>query len=162
MITNPKKVKLKKTVACKIAYIQYTGPYEKIPYDDYFDELYAWAKKKKVEAGMRPLTLYLDRPENTPPEECRSQLAIPIYGNPEPEGDIKIKELPEILAATLTHDGTTQSHIETYKMIKKWIRENGYEQSGATIELYRKDSKQKKGDMLHHTLIQIPIKKKQI
>ncbi len=152
-------IKIKKTKPCKLAYIEHTGDYGAIPYDKYFEQLYAWIKEKNVRPGFKPLGIFHDNPEQTPPEECKSEIGIPIVGEVEAEGDIKIKELPSMEVAVTKYKGGTKEIQETYKKLGEWITENGYEWAGPCMEIYSKKPKVKGEETIVYATVQAPIKK---
>ena len=152
-------VKIKQTKPCKLAYLEHTGDYGHIPYDEYFNRLYAWAKEKKVRPGLKPMGIFHDNPDKTPPEQCRSEIAIPIVGEAEAGEDIKIKELPTMEVAVIKHKGSAKGYQETYKKIGDWIAQNGYEWAGPSMEVYTKTPKIKGDETIIHANVQVPIKK---
>ena len=153
------KIKIKQTKACKLAYIEHTGDYGNIPYGKYYDQLYSWAKEKKVRPSFKAMGIFHDDPHKIPPEECKSEIAIPIVGEAESEGDIKIKELPSMEVAVLKHKGSTKEYQETYKRIGEWITQNGYEWAGPCIEVYTKKPKTIGDETIISANVQVPIKK---
>ena len=153
-------VKIKTLKPQKLAYVEHTGDYKSIPYDDYFNQLYSWAKEKKVRPGFKPLGIFHDDPEKTPPEQCKSEIAIPIVGEAEPEGDIKIKELPSMEVAVIKHKGSSEEYKNTYRQLNKWIAQNGYEWSGPAMEVYTKKPKTVGEEIILYANVQAPVKKK--
>jgi AraC family transcriptional regulator len=108
------KIKIKKIKPYKLAYIEHVGDYGNIPFDKYVSQLYGWAKEKRIRPGFRPLGIYYDNPEHTPPEKCRSEIGIPIHGAPESGGNIKIKDMPPMEVATIKHAGPAKEYPKTY------------------------------------------------
>ncbi|UCE37906.1 MAG: GyrI-like domain-containing protein [Thermoplasmata archaeon] len=154
-------VKIKTINAQKLAYLEHTGDYSSIPYGQYFDKLYAWAKEKKVRPGFKPLGIFHDNPEKTPPEQCRSEIAIPIIGDAESDEEIKVKELPEMEVAVIKHKGSSEEYQNTYKTLGEWIIQNGYEWAGPCMEVYTKKPKVKGEQTIMYATIQAPVKKKE-
>ncbi len=154
-------VKIKTISAQKLAYLEHTGDYGGIPYDQYFEQLYAWAKEKKVRPGFKPLGIFHDNPEETPPEQCRSEIAIPIVGDADSGEDIKVKELPSMEVAVIKHKGPSEDYKNTYKILGDWITENGYDWAGPCMEVYTKKPKVKGEQTILYATIQAPIKKKE-
>ncbi|UCE73112.1 MAG: GyrI-like domain-containing protein [Methanomassiliicoccales archaeon] len=153
-------IKIKTIKAQKLAYLEHTGDYGSIPYDKYFDQLYAWVKEKKIRPGFKPLGIFHDDPDQTPPEKCRSEICIPIVGDAEPEGDIKIKDLPSMDVAVIKHKGTSKEYQNTYKTLGDWITQNGYEWAGPSMEIYTKKPKAKGDEVMIYATVQVPVKKK--
>jgi len=153
-------VKIKTTKPQKLAYLEHTGDYKTIPYDQYFDKLYTWAKENKVRPGFKPLGIFHDDPEKTPPEKCRSEIGIPIVGDVEPEGEVKIKELPTMEVAEIKHKGSSDQYKETYNILSQWVAQNGYEYAGPPMEVYTKKPKIKGDETIIYANVQVPVKKK--
>jgi AraC family transcriptional regulator len=153
-------IKIKTLKPQKLAYVEHTGDYKSIPYDDYFNQLYAWAKEKKVRPGFKPLGIFHDNPEKTPPEQCKSEICIPIVGEAESDEDIKIKELPSMEVAVTKHKGTSEEYQNTYRQLNEWITKNGYEWAGPAMEVYTKMPKTAGDQTIIYANVQVPVKKK--
>lgn len=153
-------VKLKTIKAQKLAYLEHTGDYGTIPYDRYFGQLYDWAKKNRVRPGFKPMGIFHDNPQKTLPEQCRSEIAIPIFGDAKPDEEIKIKELPSMNVAVIKHKGTSEEYKKTYKTLSDWIAQNGYEWAGPCIEIYTKKPKVKGDLSIMFATIQAPVTRK--
>jgi len=157
------KVKVEKTKPMKIAYIEHIGAYGEIPYDEYYSRLYEWAKENKVRPGFSAMNICYDDPEKTPPEQCRSEIAIPIKGTATPDKEIKIKELPSMEVAVIKHKGPSSEYGETYNELSQWIEENGYEWAFEPIpamEVYTKKPKIVNGETIIYANVKVPVKKK--
>ncbi|UCG69061.1 MAG: GyrI-like domain-containing protein [Thermoplasmata archaeon] len=153
-------IKIKTLKPQKLAYLEHTGDYGSIPYDEYFNRLYEWAKEKNVRPGFKGLGILHDDPQKIPPQDCRSEICIPIVGDAESEGDIKIKELPSMEVAVIKHKGSSKEYPETYKKLNEWIIENGYEWAGPTMEVYTKKPRTKGEETIIYANVQAPVKKK--
>jgi effector-binding domain-containing protein len=153
-------IKIKTLKPQKLAYVEHTGDYKSIPYDDYFNQLYAWAKEKNVRPGFKPLGIFHDNPEKTPPEQCKSEICIPIVGEAESDEDIKIKELPSMEVAVTKHKGTSEEYQNTYRQLNEWITKNGYEWAGPAMEVYTKMPKTVGDQTIIYANVQAPVKKK--
>jgi len=154
------KIKVKKLKSMKIAYIEHTGPYDKVPYGDYYEKLYGWAKEVKAKPGFKPLSVYPSDPHTTPPEQAKTWVAIPIHGSPVETEEIKIKELPAAEAAVCKYAGDSTVIEQTYKDLTAWMEENGYEASAPPMEVYTKMPKEKDGKTIVYATVQMPVKKK--
>jgi AraC family transcriptional regulator len=153
-------IKIKTLKSLRLAYIEHKGTYSEIPYDMYYDKLYSWAKEKKVRPGMKALGIFHDDPDKTPPEQCRSEICIPIFGEVESDEEIKIKELPRMEVAQIKHKGSSEEYKNTYKTLSDWIESNGYEWAGPSMEVYTKKPKPSGDKTIIYSNIQAPIKKK--
>ena len=154
------KVKVKKTKPMTLAYIEHTGDYGEIPFDEYISKLYGWAKKQKARPGFKAIGIYHDNPEEKPPAECRSEIGIPIKGTANPDEEIKIKELPAMDVVVIKHKAPASQYEETYKKLSEWMEENGYEWAGPSMEEYTKKPKVVGGETIIYANVQAPIKKK--
>jgi AraC family transcriptional regulator len=153
-------VNVKKSKAYKAVYIEHVGAYDKVPYGEYFDRLFGWAKKKNLRPVGPPMAIFLDKPEETPPEKIRCEVLIPIQGEAKPEGEVKVKEIPSTDVASITHRGATKNYPKTYEKLNKWVEENGYVYAGPVMEIYLSKPKIAKGETVVFTNIQAPIKRK--
>ena len=154
------KIKLKKRSAGVMAYIEYRGPYKKVPFDEYYAKLYAWAKQAKVRPGFKPFVVYASDPKTTAEAELLTQVAIPIWKEVPASGDVKVLRLPEMEVAVLRHDAPAEEYPKSYAELQKWISENGYESFGAPMEIYTGKPKLKDGKMVIFSEIQFPVGKK--
>lgn len=154
------KIKIKKTKPYRLAYMEHVGDYGSIPYDKYFSQLYGWAKEKKARPGFRPIGIYYDTPEQTPPERCRSEIGIPTRGMPISEGNIKIKEMPAMEVAIIKHAGPAKEYSKTYGILNEWMAQTGYEWAGPAMEVYTKKPKVVGGETIIRALVQVPVRKK--
>lgn len=154
------KIKVKKRRAGTIAYIEFKGPYGKIPFDEYYGKIIAWIKKSK--AGIRggPLAIYASDPAVTPENELVTKVAMPIGKAVPPEGEIKVESLPEMEVAVKVHNAPADQYNASYAELKKWVSENGYELFGAPLEIYTDKPKVKDGKTIIYSEIQFPVKKK--
>ena len=154
------KIKVKKLKPMKIAYIEHTGAYDKIPYGEYFEKLYKWAKETKAKPGFKPMGIFLSDPKTTAPEAAKTWVAIPIRGTPAATDAIQIKDLPATDAAVCKYAGDSEVIEQTYKELNAWVEQNGYEVSAPPMEVYTKMPKEKDGKSIVYAVVQMPVKKK--
>lgn len=153
-------IKVEKRKPVKLAYIEHVGSYGAIPFDDYIPRLYGWAKKARVRPGMYTLGIFHDMPDRTPPERCRSEIGIPITGEAAAEGDIRIKEIPEMDVAALSFKGPAEDYGKAYAELGAWIAEHGYEGAGPSMESYTKKPEQLGGKTILYAKIMFPVRRK--
>jgi effector-binding domain-containing protein len=110
--------------------------------------------------GFHPLAIYYDSPEKTSPSQCRSEIAIPIYGSVKPEAEIKVKRLPKMKVATISHKGSAKEYRNTCKRLEEWMVENEYKWAGPAIEVYSKKPEVIAGETIIYAKILVPVKKK--
>ncbi len=150
-------VKLEKRKALRIAYVDYVGSYSKIPFDKVIPQLYEWAKRNRVMPGFYPMCIYMSDPKTTPPEKCVTELAISFKGDGKAEGEIKVKDIPEMTVAAYSHKGPASEYQKSYDLIGSWITENGYTVVGPPIEVYSKKPKMVDGNMIIYAKIMFPV-----
>ena len=153
------KVRLETRKELSIAYIEHTGPYDKIPWPEYLERLYAWAKDRKVIPGFHPMGIYMDDPYTTTKEELRSQVAISFKGDARGGDGIRTRTLPEMTVATLSHKGPSCIFKQSYDELEKWVEANGYKCSGPPMEVYSKKPEVVCGKTILHAKIMTPVRK---
>jgi AraC family transcriptional regulator len=154
------KIKIKRRSAGTMAYIEVKGPYGKIPFDECYGKLYAWAKESKAGPGFTPFAVYSSDPKRTPESELVTKVAIPIHRTGEPKGEVKVGQLPEMEVAVKKHDAPAEDYGKSYAELEKWIVDNGYEIIDAPIEVYTGKPKVKVGKTIIYSEIQFPVKKR--
>jgi len=150
-------VKTEKRKPIRIAYVEHVGSYGSIPFDKVIPQLYDWAKRNKVMPGFYPMGIYYSDPKTTPPEKSVTWLAISFKGDGKPDGDIKIKDLPEMTVATYSHKGPASEYQKSYDTLASWIVSHGYTVSGPPIEIYSKRPQMVDGQMILYSKILFPI-----
>jgi AraC family transcriptional regulator len=149
--------KLEERKASSIAYLEHKGPFDKIPWQEYIEKLYGWAKDQKVIPGFYPMGIYLDDPNVVPLEECRSELAITFKGNAKEKSGIKIRDMPAMKVATLSHKGPGSEFKKTYGVLMEWIEKKGLTMFGPPMEIYSKKPEIVGGETILYAKIMIPI-----
>jgi len=152
--------KLESRKAANLAYIEHQGPYDKVPWEDYMRQLYGWAKEQKVMPGFYPLAIYLDEPEKTFPEMCRSEIGITFKGRAKEQGSVKIRKISAMKVATISHKGPGSDFKKTYAKLHDWIEKKGYRISGPPIEVYSKKPEVVGGVTILYAKIMMPVSKK--
>jgi len=152
-------VKIEKRKPLRIAHIVHLGSYGKIPFDKCIPQLYEWAKRNKVMPGFYPMCIYYSDPKTTPPDKCVTDLAISFKGEGRPEGDIKVKDLPEMTVASYSHKAPASEYQKSYDTLASWIVANGYTVAGPPIEVYTKKPEMVDGQMIIYTKIMFPVVK---
>ena len=150
------RVKMEKRKPTKFAYVEHVGPYDKIPFKEYIEKLYGWAKVNHIRPGFYPMGLFLDPPTST---TCRSEIGIQIYNQAKPEDGIMIKELPKASVATISHKGTSEEYPKTYRELNDWISTHGYKWAGPSIEIYTRKPKVVGGATILYAKIEAPVEK---
>jgi len=151
--------KLEKRKAATLAYIEYVGGYGTIPFDKYIPRLYEWVKTKKIMPGFYPICVFHSDPKATPPEKCRTDIAITVKGNPKPEGDIKVRKLPAMTVATLSHKGPGSEYQNSYHVLEQFVEKKGYTMAGPPMEIYAKKPEMVDGQLIIYAKIMFPVRK---
>lgn len=154
-----KKIKIKKRKATKIAYIEHTGDYSSIPYEESISKLYSFAKKNKIRPGFKPFAVYPDDPNSGLKENIRTRIAISVNKLVQDSETILSVELPEMQVATLKFSGSSDEYQTAYNELWKWVKDNGYALSGSPIEIWGKKPKIENGKSIIKSEIQAPITK---
>lgn len=89
----------KMTVAC----IKRKGAYSGV--GESMRELKSWIDAKGIEQTGYPFCLFYDNPSETGEAELRSEVCIPVVTTFQPEGEVALKEMPEIEVAETRHEG---------------------------------------------------------
>jgi len=152
--------KVESRKAANIAYIEHVGPYDKVPWEEYVQRLYGWAKGQKVMPGFYPMAIYHDDPEKTSPAKCRSEIAITFKGNGKEQAGVRIRQLPEMTVAAISHRGPGSEFQKTYARLMEWIAEKGYAVSGPPIEVYTRKPRVASGVTVLYVKVMMPVKKK--
>ncbi len=152
--------KIESRHASSLAYIEHEGPYDKVPWQEYMERLYGWAKEQKVMPGFHPMAIYQNSPEVTPPEKLRSDIAITFKGKAKASARVKIRQMPAMKVATVSHKGPGTEFKNTYAKLTGWIVEKGYEIAGPPIEIYSKKPEVVGGETIIYAKVMMPIKKK--
>jgi AraC family transcriptional regulator len=154
------KVKIEHRKPLTLAYIEHRGDYGRIPFDEYIGRLYAWTKERRVRPGMQAMGIFYDSPERTPPAQCRCEIGIPVYGDVKPEGDVRVKAMPAMDVATISHRGPSREYSATYRALSEWIALHGYEWVGPSFEVYSKKPTIEKGETILYAKVMAPVRKK--
>jgi effector-binding domain-containing protein len=156
-MTNPKVEKRK---AANLAYIEHQGPYDKVPWEDYIKRLYGWAKEQKVMPGFYPMAIYHDRPETTSPEDCRSDIGITFKGRAKEQAGVKMRKMPAMEVATISHKGPGSEFKNTYAKLADWIEKKEYKISGPPIEIYSKKPEVHGDVTILYAKVMMPVNRK--
>jgi DNA gyrase inhibitor GyrI len=152
--------KLESRKAANLAYIEHRGPYDKVPWEDYIKQLYAWAKEQKVMPGFYPMAIYHDDPQQTPPEMLRSEIGITFKGRAKEQASVKIRKLAAMKVAAISHKGLGSEFKNTYAKLAEWIDRKGYRTSGPPIEIYSKKPKVVDGVTILTAKVMMPVSKR--
>ncbi|MGD0818989.1 MAG: GyrI-like domain-containing protein [Methanomassiliicoccales archaeon] len=154
------KPKFEERKETDLAFIEYTGRYDKVPWDEFMPRLYAWAKEQKVMPGFYPMAIYYDDPNKVPSEKCRSDIGITFKGPANEVGGIKTKHMPSQKVAVLSFKGPGSEYQKAYEELGNWIDGKGYRVSGPCTEIYSKRPEMIDGVMILYSKIVMPVEAK--
>ncbi|HEY3419858.1 MAG TPA: GyrI-like domain-containing protein [Methanomassiliicoccales archaeon] len=156
-MTKPKLEERKET---DLAYIEYTGRYDSVPWDEFMPRLYGWAKEQRVMSGLHPMGIYFDNPERVPPENCRSEIGITFKGPGKEAGGIKVRHMPVQKVASLSFKGPGSEYRMAYQELERWIDDQGLRGSGPCLEIFSKKPEMIDGVMILYSKILMPVESK--
>jgi len=106
------------------------------------------------------MAIYLDDPEKTPPEQCRSDIAITFKGRAKVHAGVKTRKIPAMKVATISHKGPGSEFKNTYAKLAEWMGKKGYKVSGPPIEVYSKKPEVVGGVTVLYAKVMMPVTKK--
>jgi DNA gyrase inhibitor GyrI len=149
--------KLEERKASGLAYIGHQGAFDKIPWQEYIEKLYGWAKEQKVMPGFYPMGIYHDDPKIVPPEKCRTDIGITFKGKAKESSGVKIRQMPAMKVASISHKGPGSDYPKTYAILTEWIEKKGLKVSGPSIEIYSKKPEVVGGETILYAKILMPV-----
>ncbi len=152
--------KLEERKASGLAYIEHQGAFDKIPWQEYFQKLYGWAKEQKVMPGFYPMGIYHDDPKVVPPEKCRTEIAITFKGKAKASSGVKVRLMPAMKVASISHKGPGSDFQKTYAALSEWIEKKGLKVSGPSMEIYSKKPEVIGGETILYAKVMMPVTKK--
>lgn len=114
-------IKVKNTPSYKVASLERTGAEGSEPLRHEFQQLEKWAKKSRVKIGKYFCYFYESGRSR---DMYRFEACLEIRGNPEPEGKIKLKELPKMTVASVKFNPEKVSPRLVYNGVYGWLKEN--------------------------------------
>ena len=132
------KIKIKKKKPTKIAYIEHTGEYSTIPFDQDISTLYTFARKNRLRPGFKPFAVYPDDPNEDSWDKVRTRVAISINKLIDSSENIVTTELPKMEVACMKFSGPAEDYQKAYANLWKWVKDNGYKLNGHPMEFWVK------------------------
>ena len=152
--------KLEERKASGLAYIEHRGAFDKIPWQEYIEKLYGWAKEQKVMPGFHPMGIYHDDPKIVPPEKCRTEIGITFKGKAKESSGVKIRQMPAMKVASISHKAPASEFHKTYATLEEWINNKGLKVSGPPMEVYSKKPETVGGVTILYVKILMPVARK--
>lgn len=123
-----------------------------------FEEMGKW-----IEAGHQPvgpfLAMYFNDPETSPAIDLSCKIMFPVAADAAGDDKIAIEDLPEMEAAVVQYKGPYGQSDDIWTALGKWVTENGYEYSGAPMEVFLKSPGDNVPPSEYLTEIRWPVKK---
>jgi len=131
------KIEEKKIAERTVAYIAYKGPYEEIPV--LMGEVVGFIMAKGLQMMGPPFGVYFNSPHEVPVEKLTYEVGMPIAGEAEEEGRVKIKTVPEQLVLSTVYKGPYSEAGKAIGALAEYAYKNGYQMVGPPIETYLSD-----------------------
>jgi len=152
-----KKIRAQKAICFPVEHM----PYNKEKYTSVWEKLIHYRKKYvRREETKHFISISLDNPQITSPEQRRFYIGILTTGTHTPEGQFSIHEIPSGIYAIFRHKGNYALLPDLYQTIsEKWLPQSGYVQENSmSFEIYLNSPNNTEiPDLV--TEIYIPIKK---
>jgi len=140
----------------RLACLDVKGPYQEV-LPAGFQRLFGWAGPRGIVRGA-PMGIYIDSPEDTPMEECRSVVAVPVAPDAQGEGEFRIEELPSRLEAVLLYKGPYDCVGPAWGRVFDAVFKGGYRMSAPPMEVYLNDPMEVPPEELL-TEIRVPVER---
>jgi AraC family transcriptional regulator len=152
------EVSIKFLMNVKIASTEKKTPREEIT--KAVEQLSQSLKEKKIKLAGCALGLLHEDLKTVDLQKTHYEVCLPISGKLKEERELKGKELEKGAFACITHSGPAETLPDSYRILLKWIEDNGYRVSGSTREVYQKGIGEPGGSPQECLIeIQCPIKK---
>lgn len=118
----------------RVAYLTSVGPFGQSIRAG-MERLMGWVGANQVQPMGAPLGMFPDDPSKVPPEQLRSEIAIPVGPDVMGSGEVQIREIGGFEAATNVYHNPHE--IESvYNDLYAWLQQQGYRDSGDPLEVY--------------------------
>lgn len=114
--------------------LAHTGPYEGM--EETIDRLFSFMEQQGIQPTGELMGAFYDDPMNTPAEECRYEVRIPVAPGTAADAPFEVKTVPPTQTAGVTLVGSYEKISEEYGKLYTWIREHGYRPAGPLLEVY--------------------------
>ncbi|MCE5214950.1 MAG: GyrI-like domain-containing protein [Methanobacterium sp.] len=131
------KIVEKKLEKRKVAFISYKGSFEEIPI--LIGEVVGFIMAKGLQMMGPPFGVFFNSPQEVPIEELTYEIGMPIAGEAEKGGRVKIKTEPEQLVLSAVFKGPYSECGMVIAELAQYAYKNGYEIIGPLMEIYISD-----------------------
>jgi len=143
------------------AAVEMTGSYEQ--HAQAFMALYSAAGQQGLAMTEAPFGIYHNSPEDTPEEDLKWEIGMPVPGDKELAAPIVLKKWEFTKVIQRDFEGAIDSDgmKAVYYGMYEWIGANGYELAGPMMERFLSmPSANEKGEMVGKVQIVFPVQKK--
>jgi effector-binding domain-containing protein len=123
-----------------------------------FEKLGAWMGSGGMPMGP-PLAIFFEDPEKASAKDLTCKIAFPTMADAKATAPVMIEPMPEYTAVVCTYKGPYEESGDIWKQCDKWVKDNGYINAGAPMEVYLVSEAQKVAPADYITEIRIPVKK---
>ncbi|MCC6946228.1 MAG: AraC family transcriptional regulator [Bradyrhizobiaceae bacterium] len=109
----------------RLAAVEHRGDYQEI--GRAFDRIFAWAAPRGLLGpATRSIGIYYDDPESVPLKELRADAGLVVAADVQPEGDLRMIEIPSLLCASVVHKGPYAELERPYRFLfREWLPKSG-------------------------------------
>ena len=130
-------IQVKTVPAQKITYVEVIGPYWEI--GDDCAAFVNWAMKTFPSmTAPSMLGIFYDNPETVAADSLRSEIALGVPPDFKGDAEHKVRELPEMMVASVVLKGPYAEIAKRYNEIYGWIAQHNYSVAGPLYEVYHK------------------------
>lgn len=148
-------VTLKHMEGFRVACVPFDGPYEEIGVA--FQRLLRLLRERRIRPDGPMMAIYFEEPGHES-DHAKSEAAVSVIGDVRADGEVRVRELPPCLVASLIHEGPYARLPETYKALFDWIKKSGYERCGPVREVYCHDLSETP-PCIFYAEIQVPVRR---
>lgn len=141
--------------------VEMTGSYDQ--HASAFMTLYNAAAQQSLPMNEAPFGIYWNAPSDTPVEELKWDIGLPVPEDKEIQEPLKKKKWDYTLLVVTGFDGVFESEemFGTYGKVYQWIDKNGYQPAGPMMEKFlTTPSQNEEGEVVGKVEIVIPVEKK--
>lgn len=121
----------------KVAYIPYSGSYEKIP--EHMQEVGQLIMKKNLKMTGTVYGTYFNSPEDVPEDKLQYEIGFSVEDEMPREDALGFKDIPEHTVLAATHKGPYTNVGPVIHAVAQYAVDNGYDIVGPITEVYLND-----------------------
>ncbi|KAF5088879.1 AraC family transcriptional regulator [Methanobacterium aggregans] len=121
----------------KVAYIPYSGSYDKIP--EHMQEVGQLVMKKNLKMTGTVYGTYFNSPEDVPEDKLEYEIGFSVEDEIPQEDELGFKDIPEHTVLAATHKGPYTDVGPVIHTVAQHAVDNGYDIVGPITEVYLND-----------------------